>query len=79
MGAAIAAGSQLENGIWALFVIAASTTNTLVHMGKSLFHVFVISQCPSLNIKAIVIRSMTSPIRFVSAVIMPAPRLLGLL
>jgi hypothetical protein len=28
VGAAIAAGSQAENGIWALFVIAAKTTNT---------------------------------------------------
>ena len=33
MGAAIAAGSQAENGIWALLVILAKTI-TLVNMGQ---------------------------------------------
>lgn len=79
VGAAIAAGSQLEKGICALLVIAASKIKRLVHDTKSLFHVLITNQCPSLNISAIAINSITSPIRLVRAVIMPAPNLFALL
>lgn len=79
MGAAIAAGSQLENGICALFVKAAVMIRKGVHQVISFPQVFSASQCPCEIISAIVIKSITSPTRLVSAVIIPAPRLLGLL
>lgn len=75
----MAAGSQLEKGIWALLVIAASKINNPIHDDSSFSHVLITNQCPSLNINAIVINNMTSPIRLVRAVIIPAPKLLALL
>lgn len=75
VGAAIAAGSQLENGICALFVIAAIDR----HRAIALFggEVLGIIQWPWFKNRAMVIRKSTSPIRFISAVIIPAPRDLG--
>lgn len=35
VGAAIAAGSQLENGSWALFVIAASVIQSIASIGRA--------------------------------------------
>lgn len=71
MGAAIAAGSQEENGTWALLVIAANISIIAVIRGRvfdvvSTFHWF--------ENKTIAIerRIRTSPIRLVRAVIMPA-------
>lgn len=75
VGAAIAAGSQLENGIWALLVIAAIVKHNTTH---GLWIVVLrTSQWPWFNSSAIEIRKSTSPIRFISAVIIPAPRDLG--
>lgn len=79
VGAAIAAGSHLEKGICALFVIAATMISMEDHCIISEFHLLIINQCPWLNINAIVINSITSPTRFLNAVIIPAPRLLALL
>lgn len=77
MGAAIAAGSQLEKGIWALLVIAASVIVSIMR-GVILFSfMLIINQCPWFRAQAIEIRIMASPIRFVSAVIIPAARDLG--
>lgn len=44
MGAAIAAGSQLENGICALFVIAAVKVVKIRIFINGWFHILVISQ-----------------------------------
>lgn len=80
VGAAIAAGSHLEKGIWALFVIAATIIMIAARQVCLLvIHWDMVSQFLSLNIRAIVINNITSPIRLVMAVIMPAPNLLGLL
>lgn len=79
VGAAIAAGSHLENGIWALLVIAAIRISILVHETMSWLQMLTETQCPSLNMRAIAISSITSPIRLVKAVIRPAPRLFALL
>lgn len=72
VGAAIAAGSHLEKGIWALLVIAAKVIERA--RKKFRFHIWVINQCPWFKVMAILIRSKTSPIRFVKAVIIPAAR-----
>ena len=77
VGAAIAAGSQLEKGIWALFVSAAVVTrmaiNGVVVDGFSRG----IVQFLWFNSKAIVVSKRVSPTRFISAVIMPAARAVG--
>lgn len=76
----MAAGSQLEKGIWALFVMAATITRIAAkQVCLWSIHWFMVSQLLSFSIRAIVISSMTSPIRLVMAVIIPAPSLLGLL
>lgn len=77
VGAAIAAGSHLEKGIWADLVILAIRIN-IVHSNISfLDQRVVILQCPKLRIKAIDIMIITSPTRFIRAVIIPAPRDFG--
>lgn len=69
----MAAGSHLENGIWALFVIAAvviaKICSSLLLFVRSMCRIF---QCPCDSVQAIDSRIATSPIRFVSAVIRPA-------
>lgn len=62
MGAAIAAGSQAEKGIWALFVIAAVTIIKLI-MLVSLLVVHILS-----FLVAITVIIARSPIRFEYAV-----------
>jgi hypothetical protein len=42
----MAAGSQLENGIWALFVIAAMVMHITCIHDESDNHIFIINQCP---------------------------------
>jgi hypothetical protein len=79
VGAAIAAGSHLEKGIWALLVMAATIIRILTQGEMSLSQTLITSQWPLLNMSAIVISNITSPIRLVKAVIRPAPSLLGLL
>lgn len=71
MGAAIAAGSHLEKGTWALFVMAARRRVNImavvsVEGGEN------VSQCPCLIMRLMARSSMASPIRLVRAVIMPA-------
>lgn len=46
VGAAMAAGSQLENGIWALFVIAASIIVIEMVEDNGEDHMFRTDQCP---------------------------------
>jgi hypothetical protein len=76
VGAAIAAGSQEEKGIWALFVIAAIVSITTSNGVR--VHVFD-STTEGVKVKD-TIRSgralmiSTSPIRLVSTVIYPAER-----
>lgn len=71
VGAAIAAGSQVENGICALLVMAAIiivvAINTLIE--KDLKEKF---QCPAINAHEIARINKASPIRLVKAVIIPA-------
>lgn len=77
VGAAIAAGSQLENGIWALFVIAARVILIQIIYENLDCHMLIISQCPWFRVQAIDRSSITSPIRLVRAVIIPAANDLG--
>lgn len=73
----MAAGSQLENGIWALLVIAAVIIHKICIEEVEVGHISIISQWPWLRVHPIDTRSKTSPIRFVSAVIIPAANDLG--
>lgn len=71
VGAAIAAGSHAEKGIWALLVIAASRTQTEI-----IYFAFLSSV--KLNelfaaVKAIAIIRATSPTRLLRTVNIPAP------
>jgi hypothetical protein len=74
VGAAIAAGNHAENGIWALFVQAAIQINAAIITswlsvwGKQ----FIKLNEPFEDIRAIAIKIITSPIRFDSAVNIPA-------
>lgn len=77
VGAAIAAGSQLENGVCALFVIAASRIDIIIKTSNFDCHMFRIIQLLEAKHRAIAVRIKASPSRFVTAVIMPAPRDLG--
>lgn len=74
VGAAIAAGSQAEKGICALLVHAERIRIKIrIHNEGSIIPLIVVNvQCPPLNMIPIHIKSPTSPIRLVSAVIMPA-------
>lgn len=77
MGAAIAAGSHLEKGIWALFVIAA--INIIKVMVAEYLEVFMfrIFHCPWFIVQAMDNKIITSPIRLARMVIIPAARDLG--
>lgn len=74
MGAAIAAGSQLEKGIWALLVMAAATIAAPTTPDKLFWGKLKIFQSPSLIRRAIEVIRRASPIRLDKAVIIPAPR-----
>lgn len=78
VGAAMAAGSHAEKGIWALFVIAASIKATLVKGVRGERVIFKIIQWPWFNVQAILTRIIASPIRFLSTVIIPALNDFGL-
>jgi len=74
VGAAIAAGSQAENGICALFVqaeIIIKKINTLDKFISELFKNKYV-QSPKKNIREREIKRPTSPNRLVRAVIIPA-------
>jgi hypothetical protein len=77
VGAAIAAGNQLEKGNCALFVIAASMIITERRLFKSGTHEEVAYQCPWLRDHPIARRRNASPIRLDRTVIIPAPRDFG--
>jgi hypothetical protein len=76
VGAAIAAGSHLENGICALFVMAATIIKIICDEVRSICClvtlIFIIYQCPWFSVSAIAIKSKASPTRFDRAVNMPA-------
>lgn len=77
VGAAIAAGSQGEKGIWALFVMAASVIARVIRALFGEVHIEVISQCPWFKDQPILRRRNASPTRFDRTVIIPAPRDFG--
>lgn len=77
VGAAIAAGSQLEKGVWALFVMAAIKIETIIKFCRGEDQTLKINQLFVFNVQAIATSKATSPMRFVNAVIIPAPRDLG--
>jgi hypothetical protein len=72
VGAAIAAGNQLENGICALFVMAAKVIAKIWYIFSSNTHMCKIFQCPWFSVHAMARSSITSPIRLVRAVTIPA-------
>lgn len=73
----MAAGSQVEKGIWADLVIAAIIIRIARIGEKVLFQRVKIDQWPIFSITAIDKRIITSPTRFIRAVIIPAARDLG--
>ena len=77
VGAAIAAGNHLENGIWALLVIAAIKIEIIIKLSKVEDQTLKMNQLLEFNVHAIATSKATSPIRLVKAVIIPAPRDLG--
>lgn len=68
----MAAGSHLENGIWALLVIAAIRIEIIIKFDIFLDHILVIIQWLLFKDHPIEIRIKASPIRLVRAVIIPA-------
>ena len=77
VGAAMAAGSHLEKGIWALLVIPAIIIKRQVMGVRELICMLRIIQWPWIAVSAILTRIITSPMRLESAVIMPAASDLG--
>lgn len=77
VGAAIAAGSQLEKGICALLVMAAPMMHPVIKDENGVLCIAVMAQWPWLSVHPILKRRRASPIRLVRAVIIPAPRDLG--
>ena len=75
VGAAMAAGSQDENGIWALLVQADTIKikTSALFKGALCTVKKINDHDPVDDIIATQINRPTSPIRFVRAVIMPAP------
>lgn len=73
----MAAGSQEENGIWADLVNPATRINILTQIIELFSHKTKIDQCPRFSMNTIDIRIITSPIRFIRAVIIPAARDFG--
>lgn len=72
VGAAIAAGNHLEKGIWADLVIPAIIIRIEIYFKEGSIHKDVIDQWPRFSIIAIESRIITSPTRFIKAVIIPA-------
>lgn len=77
VGAAIAAGNQLEKGIWADLVIPAIIIIIEINCREGSIHNSVMDQWPKFNIMAIDKRIITSPTRFIRAVIIPAAKDFG--
>ena len=73
VGAAIAAGNQAENGIWALLVKEARIISRLAKIKLFLSPIHATNlQSPKLIIQAIPTRINTSPTRLESTVNVPA-------
>jgi len=73
----MAAGNHLENGIWALFVIAATIISIIwaivvLNCWLDVIDIFRIYQCPWFRVRAIAISRRASPIRLDRAVNIPA-------
>ena len=77
VGAAIAAGNHLENGIWALLVIAAIKIDKQIIEDIEEDQRLKIYQLALLSANPIDNSNIASPMRFVRAVIIPAPKDLG--
>lgn len=73
----MAAGSQLEKGIWALLVIAAIVIRVVKVESWGVENILRMVQCPWLISNPTARRSMESPTRFIRAVIIPAARDFG--
>lgn len=75
VGAAMAAGSQAEKGIWALLVMAATIISVGSHKLsdriESKFHIIILKS-PTIENQAIDKRIHTSPTRLVNTVNIPA-------
>lgn len=75
VGAAIAAGNQAENGIWALLVLAAIKSvniNKLKLVNAESHNKNIKFQEPNFKVNLILIKIKISPIRLLRAVISPA-------
>lgn len=74
MGAAIAAGNQLENGIWALLVMAATMIRSIWYRMLGLvLDIPMMNQWPWSSVSPIATSRRASPTRLDRAVIIPAP------
>lgn len=73
----MAAGSHLENGIWALLVMAARVRHAMMGGEMEDGNEWILSQWPWFKSRAMQMRRKASPSRFISAVIIPAPRAVG--
>ena len=70
----MAAGNQAEKGIWALLVMAAKIARQqITFILSSPLEIIKKFQEPNSTIAAILNKIATSPIRFLRAVIIPAP------
>lgn len=74
VGAAIAAGSHLENGIWALLVIPATIIAKIIAELKGVSQKNNIFQCPWVKAQAILSKIITSPTRLAKIVSIPAAK-----
>lgn len=72
VGAAMAAGSHAENGIWALLVMPAIVIVKVTHVERWKSHILMIIQWPWSTIIPMEIKIVTSPIRFARIVSIPA-------
>lgn len=74
VGAAIAAGSHAEKGIWALFVNPATIIAIATMKVRWKSHISVTYQCPWRTRIPIEIKIITSPIRLAKMVSIPAAK-----
>ena len=74
VGAAIAAGSQLLKGIWALLVIPAIIINKFTSIKPSKSHKHKIFQWPTTTNIETALKMKQSPTRFINTVNIPAAK-----
>ena len=77
VGAAMAAGNHEENGICALFVIAARIIVIIINELTGVSIIWIIDHWAWFKVQPILRRRAASPIRFLRAVIIPAARDFG--